>query len=216
MKYWIALIILNFFTIALHAQARIKVACVGSSITEGYGLTPEQSYPSQLGKMLGSKFVVRNFGLSGRTVLKKGDLPYWNEPKYQQALEWKPDVLVIFFGANEAKPQNWKHEKDFVSNYREMIQAFKKQSPDIKVFVCQPPPVFKDAFNISGVVVEKEVSPLVREVASKEKAELIHLFGVFYKQSDKIPDGVHPNAEGAKMIAAAVYKSITKRSEEPK
>ncbi len=209
-------LLVSLISLGVKAQMPIKVACVGNSITEGAGLHNEQTYPAQLAKLLGDKFVVRNFGVGGRTVLKKGDYPYWNESKYQQALEWKPDVLVILFGANDAKPQNWKYEKEFESDYREMIRVFKKASPGIKIFVGQPLPVFKEAFGISPKVVEKEVSPLVREVASKEKAELIHFFGVFNKQSDKLPDGVHPNAEGAKLMAEAVYKSITKKSEVPK
>ena len=54
----------------------IRVACVGDSITEGAGASGGNSYPSQLGKMLGEKWTVGNFGVSGTTMLKKGDSPY--------------------------------------------------------------------------------------------------------------------------------------------
>ena len=59
----------------------IKVACIGNSITYGSGISdrPRDSYPSQLARMLGEKWEVRNFGVGGRTLLKKGDNPYWKE-----------------------------------------------------------------------------------------------------------------------------------------
>jgi acyl-CoA thioesterase-1 len=70
----------------------VRVACVGDSITQGAG-TKGRSYPSQLQKLLGDKWEVGNFGVSGRTLLRKGDFPYWNEKAYQNALAFKPDVV---------------------------------------------------------------------------------------------------------------------------
>jgi hypothetical protein len=67
-------------------RAPVKVACVGDSITQGSGAGPGKSYPAQLQGMLGDKWKVGNFGVSGRTLLKKGDFPYWKEKKYQEAL----------------------------------------------------------------------------------------------------------------------------------
>jgi len=60
----------------------VKIACVGDSITEGSGLTSPatQSYPARLQRLLGTNYNVRNFGVSGRTLLKQGDFPYWKEP----------------------------------------------------------------------------------------------------------------------------------------
>lgn len=59
----------------------VKVACIGNSITFGSGIAdrPRDSYPAQLGRMLGDHWIVRNFGVGGRTMLKKGDFPYWKE-----------------------------------------------------------------------------------------------------------------------------------------
>ena len=52
----------------------IRVACVGDSITQGAKLAKGMTYPEQLQKMLGSAWTVKNFGKSGRTLLKQGDL----------------------------------------------------------------------------------------------------------------------------------------------
>src|ERR1019366_2422176 len=51
----------------------VRVACVGDSITFGYGL--QQSYPATLGHWLGTNYDVRNFGVSATTLLHRGDFP---------------------------------------------------------------------------------------------------------------------------------------------
>ncbi|HMP99741.1 MAG TPA: GDSL-type esterase/lipase family protein [Cyclobacteriaceae bacterium] len=198
------------------AQSPIKVACIGNSITYGDGLSRSEAYPAQLEKMLGDKFVVRNFGVSGRTLLRQGDFPYIKEQAYQDALNWKADVVVIKLGTNDSKPQNWKFEKDFEADYRDMIRAFKRANADVKIFACLPVPVANDAWGISGKIVQEEIIPIIREVASKEKVEVVNLFRALDKHRNKFPDGVHPNAEASKIIAETVYKSITKKPEAPK
>ena len=51
------------------------------------------TYPARLMRMLGSEYEVRNYGLCGRTLLKKGDFPYWKESFYRQSLSWEPDIV---------------------------------------------------------------------------------------------------------------------------
>lgn len=87
----------------------IKVACVGDSITFGAGIKNREkdSYPAQLQAMLGSGFKVGNFGISARTLLKKGDRPYWKEQIYRDALAFQPDYVIIKLGTNDIKPKNW-------------------------------------------------------------------------------------------------------------
>lgn len=53
----------------------VRVACVGDSITFGTGADPGKSYPSQLQALLGSGWQVKNFGVGGRTLLRKGGPP---------------------------------------------------------------------------------------------------------------------------------------------
>ena len=67
-------------------QGVVRVACVGDSITAGVGAEGGKSYPAQLGKMLGDKWEVRNFGVSGSTLLNHGDLPYQKQQAFQDAL----------------------------------------------------------------------------------------------------------------------------------
>ena len=84
----------------------IKVACVGDSITLGAGLG-DNTYPEQLQRMLGGNYAVRNFGVSGATLLTNGDKPYVQQDLYHQSLSFQPDVVVIMLGTNDSKPQNW-------------------------------------------------------------------------------------------------------------
>ena len=79
-------------------QAITRVACVGDSITEGLGTDPGRSYPEQLQKLLGDRWEVGNFGISARTLLRKGDLPYWNESIFRKAQAFQPNIVIIMKG----------------------------------------------------------------------------------------------------------------------
>lgn len=83
---------------AINIKAQIKVACVGNSITENIALSNEQKYPSILQDLLGNGYIVRNYGIGARTVLKKGDYPYWNEERYKEVLAWNPDIVIVKMG----------------------------------------------------------------------------------------------------------------------
>src|SRR5882672_9957229 len=78
-------------------QGTIRVACVGDSITFGAGVENREinNYPVVLGRLLGSRFEVRNFGVSGATLLKKGDKPYWNEPAFKQVDGFAPQAVLL-------------------------------------------------------------------------------------------------------------------------
>ena len=81
----------------------IRIACVGDSITYGAGIKDRKNmnYPVQLGKMLGQKYEVKNFGNSGSTMLKKGDKPFWKQREYKAALDFNPNIVVIKLGTND-------------------------------------------------------------------------------------------------------------------
>ena len=88
----------------------VRIACVGDSITEGSGLgnPAVESYPARLQRLLGTHYLVRNFGVSGRTLLKKGDYPYWKESAYRLSRDFAPDIVLIKLGSNDAKSFNWR------------------------------------------------------------------------------------------------------------
>src|ERR1017187_8508802 len=77
-------VVMALCTSATAETAKWRVACVGDSITYGFGIADRehQSYPAQLGALLGSDWDARNYGVSGATLLKAGGAPYWNQDAY--------------------------------------------------------------------------------------------------------------------------------------
>ena len=108
----------------------VRVACIGNSITDGHGieLASAYGYPALLQKKLGSGYWVKNFGVSARTLLNKGDHPYMNELAWRDALAFDPDIVVIKLGTNDSKPQNWQHASEFRSDLEQMLFALR---PDL-------------------------------------------------------------------------------------
>src|SRR5258708_827771 len=113
------------------AQPSVRVACVGDSITYGAGLSGREtnSYPAQLGRLLGAGYDTRNFGVSGATMLKHSDLPYMFRSEYTNALDFAPDIIVIMLGTNDSKhhgdgsldsdkaPENWRNKTEYLPDY---------------------------------------------------------------------------------------------------
>lgn len=194
-----------------NAPARIRVACVGDSITCGVGVDNPalNSYPAQLNRMLGDKWEVGNFGVSARTLLNQGDFPYQKEPALQGALAFHPKVVVILLGANDSKPQNWRFKDSFVSDYRELIGKFKALPEHPKIFICRPTPAPGIGnFGINEPVILEEIK-LIDGIAKTEKAKVIDLHQALVGKDELIPDRVHPNTAGAKVMAKTVYKALT-------
>ena len=187
----------------------IRVACVGDSITQGAKLAKGMSYPEQLQKMLGSPWIVKNFGKSGRTLLKQGDFPYWNESIYQDALQFAPDAVIIKLGTNDTKPQNWKHIADFKNDYRALVESFRSLQTKPRIYICTPCPVVgSGAFDINNAGVLEEVS-WIKELAAELNVGLVDMNAAFAGKSNLLPDKVHPNAEGATLLASAAYSALT-------
>lgn len=193
-------------SIAQTIEPRIKVACIGNSITEGAGL--DKTYPFVLQELLGERYDVRNYGLGGRTLLKKGDYPYWNEDKYKEALDWKPDIVIIKLGTNDTKPQNWQYKEEFVKDYVDFIHTFQNLPSTPQVFVCYPIPVFEDKWGINEAAMKNEVLPALDEIALTAEVKLIDVYTPFLDKSELTYDGIHPNDEGAGFLATEIYKAL--------
>ncbi|MBC6366357.1 GDSL-type esterase/lipase family protein [Algoriphagus sp. AK58] len=196
-------------SLSAFSQRPIKVAFVGNSITQGPGRDNPDSYPLQVAALLGESYEVKNFGVSGRTLLKKGDYPYWNEPQFQQVKDFQPDVVVIKLGTNDSKPQNWAHKADFVKDYLDLIAEFRAHMPkDGKVYVVMPVPVTRVNFGINPEVMNNEQRLMLMEIIQKSGAELIDLYTPLMDKPELLPDGVHPNTEGLRIMAAVVARRI--------
>jgi lysophospholipase L1-like esterase len=193
------------------AAEPIKVACVGDSITQGVGAQKGKSYPAQLQGLLGDGYQVGNFGVSARTLLKKGDFPYWNEKKYQDALAMEPAIVVIMLGTNDTKPQNWKFETEFDADYRELVKSFQSLKSKPKVFVCRPVPVPGNGnYGINEKNIQKEI-PRLDALAKALGCGVIDMHAALEKFPEMLPDRVHPNTAGAGEMAKAAAKAIVRK-----
>ena len=196
------------------AQEKIKVACIGNSVTYGYGhKEPSRtSYPTQLQQMLGDKYEVRNFGHSGATLLSKGHRPYINQPEYKAALEFAPDIAVIHLGLNDTDPRNWPNYRDeFYNDYINIIEALREANPEVDVYVCQMTPIFHwhRRFKSGTRDWYHQIQELIPHIAEYDNFEIIDLSRYLYHRPDLMPDALHPDAEGAGIIAKQVYSAIT-------
>ena len=187
----------------------IRVACIGNSITDGHGIemASQYGYPALLQKALGDGYWVKNFGVSGRTMLSKGDVSYMNEQAWRDAQAFKPDIAIIKLGTNDTKPQNWKHAAEFKQDLEQMIKAL----GNAKIILCTPIPAFKDSWNINDSIIVNGVIPIQQEVAREHGFKLIDLHALMANDEELIqPDGIHPNEKGvakmAEIIAAAIKK----------
>ncbi|MEP1085059.1 GDSL-type esterase/lipase family protein [Algoriphagus sp.] len=208
-KLNLLLIAIFAFATVSFAQAPIKIACVGNSITQGPGRDHPDSWPLQMQAILGDAYEVGNFGVSGRTLLRKGDYPYWNEPQFQQVKDFGADILIIMLGTNDSKPQNWQYAAEFRQDYLDMIAEFRATMPaDGKVYVVMPVPVTKDNFGITAEVMNNEQRMMLIDIALDSGSELIDLYTPFMGHEDLLPDGVHPNTEGLGIMASTVARVI--------
>jgi len=194
-------------------EETIRVACVGDSITYGASIKDRENnnYPVVLGRSLGEKFEVRNFGVSGATLLKKGDFSYWDRPAFKAATQFNPHVVVIKLGTNDTKPQNWKHAADYAVDYEAMIDHFAALPAKPKIWLCSPAPVYQTRWGISEKSVVEEVIPKVRALAKRKGLPLIDLYTALSGKPEMFPDKIHPNAAGARVMAGAVEAAILGR-----
>ena len=204
-----------------------RVACIGNSITDGHGIdmAPKQGYPALLQNRLGSDYEVRNFGVSSRTLLNKGDHPYMKEMAWRDALAFHPDIVIIKLGTNDSKPGNWKYGNEFEADLRQMIDQLcpptpvlnKKGKPTKKmmrpaspeIYLCTPIPAFKPSWDISDSIITHAIIPIINKVAQEEHLRVIDLHSQFGTANDLIQrDGIHPTEKGAARMADVIAGAI--------
>ncbi len=216
----------------------IRVACVGNSITEGFGIDMcgAYGYPAELQKLLGSDYWVKNFGVSARTMLNKGDYPYMNEQAWQDAQAFKADVVLIKLGTNDSKPENWQYGAEFRQDLEQMILTLRpdlaqpvgkkgRKSPNKptkpttpttptakpQIILMTPIPAFKPTWNISDSVIVNGIIPVQQEVAQKYGLQVIDLHTLYANDGDKmLKDGIHPDGKGAHRLAEIIANELKK------
>ena len=204
----------------LHVQPRPRagqkrVACVGDSITYGCFVPgqPWNSYPRQLGRMLGRGYCVGNFGYTNRTALKNADHPYTAEKLYRQSLAFQPNLVLLMLGTNDTKAVNWNAEA-YARDLGELIDSYLELESRPQVFLLLPPPVFpfcgKVRWDIRSEVLENELLPICRRVAEEKGVPVIDIHAAFVGKPELFVDGCHPNSKGARVMARKVFSLVNR------
>jgi len=199
-------------------RTKIRVACMGDSITQGSGVSPASTYPSQLAKLLGDDYDVLNFGAGGTTLMLRGDLPYRKRPEFARATDFDADVVLVMLGVNDTcgPPRgNWALAPSFLADARDLLRFLKR--PGNQVVVGLPSPMFP---NLDGLTPERRAdlaarSPRLMQVrewlmkaAQFEGVRVVDLDGVLAPDRKLVTDGVHPTAEGYSRIAERFREAV--------
>ena len=208
--------LLLLFLLPLSARRIIKVACVGNSITYGTGVAnrEQKAYPVVLQRLLGKGYQVENFGKPGATLLRRGHRPYFDQPEFRAALQFRPDIAVIHLGINDTDPRNWPNYRDeFIPDYLALIDSLRAVNPHVRILVARLTPIGVDhpRFDSGTRKWREEISQAVQQVAEIARVEWIDFYAPLVPHPDWLPDAVHPDARGAEVLAKVAYSGITGR-----
>ncbi len=188
----------------------IKIACIGNSITEGGAGNYFNSWPIQLRMMLDTGYYTENLGVSGTTMSKTGDSPWWNQPQYDYTFSLNPDVILIKLGTNDSKGANWK-PVNFKADYIDMIDKFRAMPSQPTIYMVTPAKAYSSAYSINDNTIVMKIIPILHQIAFEKGVHLIDMYNATSYMSANFPDGIHPNSAGAKVIAQKSKENIVKQ-----
>ena len=175
------------------------ILMLGDSLTDGYGLSRKQAYPALIAEKLrsaGYKCEVINAGVSGDTTA--GGLR-----RISSHLKQNVDVLVLELGINDAfrgVPIDAMR-----SNLQGIIDRTRARNPNVAILIAgmQLPLYGADSY-------VRTFGEMYAELATKNRAALIPylLQGVGGNPSLNLPDRIHPNAAGQRVLAETVWQVL--------
>jgi lysophospholipase L1-like esterase len=197
-----SLVLLTIGTSPLAAQTR--VAAIGDSITFGAGIPNPSinSYPAQLQTFLGGSFDVQNFGKSGADVLQINNGPYINTSEHQNALAFIPDIVISNLGINDFA-LFLDNQQAFVDDYVDLLDDYAALPTNPTIYLwTELAPVFSPNPNAGAIEAQRaRVNLKLAEIASTVGATGINMYAPLVDHPELFPDGLHPDAAGAGIIA---------------
>ncbi len=200
MKKIIAALVL---CICMNAESATHILFLGDSLSEGYGLPEEQSFPRLVEKKLkgkGHDVIVTNGGVSGSTSASGLTRLKWH-------LKKKTDVLVLELGANDGL--RGLKISETKKNLLQIIQFAKNRKLKVFVLGLIMPPNY-------GAQYVKQFEDMYTSLSQDEKVPSLPflLKPVAGKPEFNLPDGIHPNAKGHVLIAELVTNFMEKNLED--
>jgi lysophospholipase L1-like esterase len=201
------------FDVSFIVTKVIKIACVGDSITEGFGVSSSGSYPAQLQKKLGKGYAVVNYGVGSATASSKGNVPYIKSSAHKQLLKSNPDIVIVMLGTNDAKTINWTPalQAIFKSEYKSLAQIYVNLPSHPIVFLVTPIGSIATGSNaVREPNMASQIRPQIREVALESGLPLIEFESILEGvRSRYLSDGYHPSESGNTIMSNAIYNIIT-------
>ena len=220
----------------------VKITVMGDSITVGSNMTLEEqaqySYPAVLQEILGCK-EIENMGIGGSTVSRAGD--YAMVDRWQD-ISLDTDIIIVFGGSNDCLFENkWDYghieydkrmnKATFCGDLDEMLtgirDVFRKNNKNsyIKLLYINPPATIlnESVYNMDtgNMVHQREFAKAINEIAPTYSFEVIDLYNNNILNSHDadvkrqlVPDGIHPNAEGYRILAEHIASQIIQRIEQ--
>lgn len=192
----------------------IRVSCIGNSITYGTGLEDpvQDSYPSQLQRLLGDGYQVGRFGKPGATLLRRAFRPYMEQEEYHQAMDFHGDIAVIHLGINDTDPRAWPNYRDeFVNDYCALIDSVRCSNPRCRVIIARMTPLSDRHHRFQSGTRDwhAQIQQAIETIAQVKGCQLIDFYEPLHPHPDLFPDAIHPNKEGYGIMAQVVYSAIT-------
>ncbi len=187
----------------------LKIGCLGDSLTMGAigndgTYTSEESYTRYLSEILGEGYDVKNFGISSQGLYENHQYYYKNTSQYAQSLEYEPELIIFFFGTNDAKKQYWPDIRDdYEQIYKGFLEEiFEKLDSDPSVILGTPPPVVGGGF-LEDRPEENmtEVREIIRKVAKDCGYSIADTYTDFVGKNEMFPDGIHWSVPASKIVA---------------
>lgn len=179
-----------------------RVACVGDSITKGFG---GYSYVDVLRGR--DERVYENFGVCGTTALADGAPSYRESDAYKESLAWAGDVVVVMLGTNDTA--YWQGSQAFIRAYTALVDTYLETGAE--VLLCTPlapaQGIQSNAYGVNPTVFEA-VNEGVHHVAKARQLPVAEVYMESLGKDVTLEDGIHPNEKGAELIADCVQSAL--------
>ena len=181
------------------ASAPPAVVFLGTSLTAGLGLDPEDAFPALVQRKLdsaGRKYTVVNAGVSGESSAGAVRRIDW-------ILRQRPAVLIIETGANDGL--RGQDADSLEANIQRIIDRVRQQSPSTRIILAG-----MEALPNLGAEYARRFRRIYPALAAANRIQLIPflLDGVAGVDSLNQQDGIHPNEAGAKVVADNVWRVL--------
>ena len=179
-------------------SARPKIVAFGDSLTAGFGLTERESYPYLLQERLnadGYNYEVVNAGVSGDTSL--GGLERVDWVLEQDGVQ----ILILELGANDLL--RGIPVSKMKTNLDKIIEKAKQRNVAVLLCGMLAPPTM-------GADYQRDYMSAFPDLATRHKVAYLPflLDNIALKKDLNQADGIHPNAEGTKIMTENVYKEL--------